>query len=307
MSGTAIGEVEPMDVSAIVPYFGCKRTLAPRIVAEFGEHSQYFEVFCGSCAVLLAKPAARMEYVNDLKGELVNLIRVVQDPELGPKLYRACRRTIMCEQLFKAAAQRWKERGDRPAPETPDMDAAIDYFYTSWVGRNGVTGTQSYNQGFAARYTSKGGHAGTRWVSSVNSIPAWRRRMRSVVVLNRDAFGLIEKIEDESSTVIYADPPYLVKGAKYRHDFSDGDHDRLAGLLARFKKARVVVSYYAHPRLVALYPLDRWLHINTPVPKSMLNGNGRGSKPVDAPEVLLINGPSYYQPAKGGLFAGGGN
>lgn len=312
-----IGEVEPMDVSAIVPYFGSKRTLAPRIVAEFGDHTQFFEVFCGSCAVLLAKPPARMEYVNDMNGELVNLIRVIQHPVLGPKLYRQCRRTIMCEQLFRDAANRWKERDtarrDRPAPEQdqeqePDLDAVVDYFYTSWVGRNGVVGTQSYNQGFAARYTSRGGHAGTRWVSSVDSIPKWRRRMRSVVVLNRDAFGLIAKIEDEASTVIYADPPYLVKGAKYRHDFEKQDHARLAGLLARFQHARVVVSYYRHPELARMYPTPQWTTIDCPVKKSMLSGNGRkgeSSGPVTAPEVLIVNGPSYVDPAKGGLFGGG--
>lgn len=296
-------QVETMTVGAVVPYFGAKRTLAPVIVAEFGEHAQYFEPFCGSCAVLLAKPPARMEYVNDLNGDLVNLIRVLVDDRLGPKLYRACRRMLMSEALFREAAERWKSRGRLPAPEAPDLDAAVDYFYTSWVGRNGVVGTSSYNQGFAARYTSRGGHAGTRWLSAVDSIPAWRRRMRPVVVLSRDAFGLIEKIEDEVGTVIYCDPPYVEKGASYIHDFKDEDHARLASLLTRFKKARVVVSYYAHPTLAGMYPARQWTLIDTPVNKSMLSGNGRVGEsegPVMAPEVLIINGPSRTQ--GGGLW-----
>lgn len=45
-------------ITAIAPWFGSKRTLAPRIVAELGSHRAYWEPFCGSMAVLLAKPAA---------------------------------------------------------------------------------------------------------------------------------------------------------------------------------------------------------------------------------------------------------
>lgn len=37
-------------ITAIAPWFGSKRTLAPRIVAELGKHTSYFEPFCGSCS-----------------------------------------------------------------------------------------------------------------------------------------------------------------------------------------------------------------------------------------------------------------
>ena len=43
-------------IKAIVPSFGGKRTLAPQIVAELGEHRAYWEPFCGSMAVLIAIP-----------------------------------------------------------------------------------------------------------------------------------------------------------------------------------------------------------------------------------------------------------
>ena len=71
-SGAAIG--------ALVPYFGAKRTLAPAIVEELGPHVAYWEICCGSMAVLFAKEPSRTEVVNDLHGDLVNLARVVQHP-----------------------------------------------------------------------------------------------------------------------------------------------------------------------------------------------------------------------------------
>ncbi len=292
-----------MKVKALVPGFGAKRTLAPILVEEFGFHQAYFEPFCQSCAALLAKPKAAMEVVNDLNGDIVNLARCVQDAALARQLYRRGRRMLMCEKLHNELSQRWKERGRTPAGDTPDLERAMDYLYTSWVGRNGVTGTSSYNQGFAARFTKSGGHAAARWHNAVGSIPAWLARMRSVTVLNRDAFDLISAIQDDDGVVIYLDPPYITKGAEYIHDFptlaeettdpATRGHIALARAAARFRRARVVISYYAHPALINLFPPPFWTVRSCPVTKSLASGNSRVKGAVVAPEILIINGPSY--------------
>jgi DNA adenine methylase len=169
------------------------------------------------------------------------------------------------------------------------------------MGRNGVAGTQGYNQCFCVRYTKNGGHAATRFRSCVESIPAWHQRLRAVTILNRDAMvDLIPQIEDAAGTVIYVDPPYLVKGARYVHDFDGIAHHHLATALNRFEQTRVIVSYYEHPKLSELYPGPRWTKINCPTTKSMVSSGQRGQtgQVQIAPEVLLINGPSY--PAPGG-------
>lgn len=67
---------------------------------------------------------------------------------------------------------------------------------------------------------------------------------------------------------------------------------RLAGLLNRFKENRIVVSYYAHPKLEGLYP--GWTVVECTVTKSLVSQGKRDkSNKVLAPEVLLINGPSF--------------
>lgn len=287
-------------ITAIAPWFGGKRTLAPRIVAELGEHRVYWEPFCGSMAVLLAKPPCVMETVNDLNGDLINLARCVQSPSVAPKLYRRLRRVIASKAMLDEAAARCGERGRIPAGDRLDEDRAFDYFVTSWLGRNGVAGTSSYNQGFSRRFTANGGHAAKRYDSVVSSIPQWRRRIRNVTVLNDDAFGLLERIEDQDGLAIYCDPPYVVKGAKYIHDFAEADHARLAGSLARFKEARIVVSYYDHEMVRSIYA--GWTFVECPVAKALVS-QGKRSKAntVTAPEVLITNGPSL---TAGGLFGG---
>ena len=68
--------IEKPRISALAPWFGGKRTLAPAIVEELGPHTAYWEPFCGSCAVLFAKPPLAFEQINDLHGDLINLAMV---------------------------------------------------------------------------------------------------------------------------------------------------------------------------------------------------------------------------------------
>lgn len=126
-----------------------------------------------------------------------------------------------------------------------------------------------------------------RFINAVDSLPWWHERLRNAFVLSTDGLELCEKIRDEPGTVVYADPPYLVKGAKYKHDFAAADHERLAAALRRFAKARVVVSYYEHPDLERLYP--GWRKIDAAVAKSVVNSGARPRGRVEAPEVLLVN------------------
>jgi DNA adenine methylase len=127
-----------------------------------------------------------------------------------------------------------------------------------------------------------------------------------VVILSGCGIELCEKVKDRAGTVIYADPPYLEKGASYLHDFTRAarsgaaslfeadadDHERLATALRRFKHTRCVVSYYDHPDLARLYP--GWAKIPVRMAKALVNPGGRRAEGrVEAPEVLLVNGEVY--------------
>ncbi len=278
-----------MKIGALAPWFGGKRTLAPVIIEELGKHRAYWEPFCGGMSVLLAKPESSHETVNDLHGDLINLARVIQDAKQGPQLYRWLRRVMMDEQM--------RDEVLAAAPSRDPIERAYRYFIESWFGRNGFSGTVGCEKSsFAVRWTPGGGHGGQRFASAVSSIPAWRRRIRRVTVLSRDAFEVIDSISDEAGVAIYLDPPYLEKAARYTHDFSDGfmgnanDHERLAASLSRFKVARVVVSYYADPCLSSLY--RGWTVRDCTMNKGTHNAGRRGQIGKAAPEVLIINGPS---------------
>ncbi len=64
--------------NTIIPWIGGKRRLADHLIPRFPAHDCYVEVFAGGAALYFLRPPAKVEVVNDVNGELVNLYRVVQ-------------------------------------------------------------------------------------------------------------------------------------------------------------------------------------------------------------------------------------
>lgn len=300
-----------MKVKAIAPWFGGKRTLAPEIVELLGKHTQYFEPFCGSMAVLFAKEPSQKETVNDLHGDLINLARVLQDRDSAPQLYERLQAAPFSEDLLDHAREYLSSElfSIDSMPEwngvtyQQHLDRAYWYFLASWMGRNGTAGTARVDYQIAVRWTKGGGSPTVRWRNAVESIPAWHRRLLNVVILRRDAFNIVDRLEDVPQTAIYADPPYAAEtrgkikdraGGKYLYEFNHkkgglfaDDHARLAEILRGYRKARIVVSYYDCPRVRELY--DGWtIHEHTRQ-KHLHAQNGRGARPKAAPELLITN------------------
>lgn len=299
-------------LTAIAPWFGGKRTLAPEIVRELGPHKAYFEPFCGSIAVLFAKPVSALETVNDLHGELINLAMVLASDHWYA-LYEAVDRVLLSQDLVDAFVAEMAVPLDVPRdPKLVSAESvrrAAQYMAASWICRNGVAGTERVNYQMAVRWTGNGGSPGMRWRSAVDSVPAWHDRLKGVVILRRDAFDLIPRIDDAPDTALYVDPPYVATtrggsagaggGSRYLHEFKESDepllggvndHRRLAKLLHRFEKARVVVSYYDDPMIREIYA--GWTVRSVARQKNLHAQNKRGTAKSEAPEILLMNGPS---------------
>ena len=71
----------------------------------------------------------------------------------------------------------------------------------------------------------------------------------------------------------------------------------LARRMNRFRRARVIESYYDHPALAERYSSSRWTHLRIEVTKALGSSGMRdGSLDARATEVLLINGLSMVEP-----------
>lgn len=290
-------------ISALVPYFGGKRSLAPRIVEEIcraGRPDFFAEPFCGSMAVSLAMPEIPTHIVSDKNADIVLLATVLADEQDGYQLIDRLGQTTCSEMEYQRAStilERYRS-ADAENRYNNRTEIAWAVFVAGWLGPNGSA--QDDDGRFCVRWGPGGGDPATRLRSAVDAAASIRERVRRFTILNRDGFEVIGKAVDHPKTALYVDPPYLrdTRGAgSYTHDFEDhgggifalegDDHDRLAVALNRFKQARIVVSYYDAPRLHELYPAPRWRFVDLGEAEGMMNA--AGSTQRERREVLIVN------------------
>lgn len=252
-------------------YFGGKTLLAPRVVAMFPEHGHYVEPFCGSLAVLLAKPPSRYETVNDIDGELMAFWRVLRDRPY--ELARACALTPHSR----------AEHGASYKPATDELEAARRVWVQLSQGRAGIrraTGWRHYVRpvGTAPMADYLDGY--------LERIAPCAERLRRVSLENRPALDVIDRYGRETGVLLYVDPPYLAEtrsSGSYLHEMgSEQQHRDVAAALAGCRSA-VVLSGYPSPLYDALY--DGWHRFEI----STMTGQG-GSNQART-EVLWSNRP----------------
>jgi hypothetical protein len=103
-----------MNLTAPLPYFGSKRLLAPQIVAHFGPHDTYYDLFAGSLAVLFAKEPCRQEVASEKNPDVVNLLRCLGNDPSAELLWRWTTRGPLSEVQFHLSAalllEEWPEQ-----------------------------------------------------------------------------------------------------------------------------------------------------------------------------------------------------
>ncbi|MFI9406878.1 DNA adenine methylase [Nocardia sp. NPDC052316] len=216
-------------------YYGGKTTIAAKIADMLPEHGHYVEPFAGSLAILLAKPTARMETVNDIDGDLMTFWRVLRDrPE---DLARVCALTP------HSRAEHEASHGDLSGLE--DLERARRVWVritqsrtgtlrrTGWRHHVDPNGSGVSMPGYLAAYLER-------------MLPA-AERLAAVSLESRPALDLIGTYGRHRSALLYVDPPYLgsTRDRNYRHEMgADTQHQELAAALHACQ-ATVVLSGYA--------------------------------------------------------------
>lgn len=228
-------------------YYGGKTTIAERIVGLMPPHRHYVEPFAGSLAVLLAKPPALMETVNDLDGHLMTFWRILRDrPE---DLMRVCALTPHGRAEHQAAYD---------LAECEDLERARRVWVCLTQGRGNTlrrTGWRHFQDPGRRGPTSMPDYLS----SYVERMRGAAARLAHVSLEARDALDVIGDYGRHEEVLIYADPPYLGStrsSRQYLVEMShDDEHQALADAL-RDCKATVVLSGYESPLYDGLY--DGW-------------------------------------------------
>jgi len=225
-------------------YFGGKTTIADRIVATLPPHRTYIEPFAGSLAVLLAKPEALIEVVNDLDQELVMFWRVLREqPEA---LVRVCALTPHARAEYEAS----KSRPTR----LDELELARRVWTKLAQGRGGTLRNTGWRHFVDPNGTNRS--MGGYLASYVDRMASIAERLSEVSLECRPALDVIAAYGAHPDALIYADPPYLGdtrSGTNYAHEMPSGDDHRQLAAALRECRAAVVLSGYASPLYRELY------------------------------------------------------
>lgn len=227
----------------VLRYHGGKFRLAPWILSFFPQHQCYVEPFGGAASVLMLKERVGAECYNDLDGQIVNIFRILRDPATALELQRRVALTPFARDEFD-----WSYE-----PAVDDLDAAHKLIVRSFMGHGSDSATRSCRTGFRSKLTDGRVLPAYEWATWSDAIPAFTRRLQGVVIENRDALEVIQRM-DNPGTLYFIDPPYVHSTRSaitsrssgthgYRHEMSDEQHHELASVL-RDVQGMVVLSGY---------------------------------------------------------------
>lgn len=220
-------------MSSFFPWMGGKSKMAKRLSQLLPKHTCYVELFAGAANLLFIKPPSKVEVVNDINAELINLFRVVR-----------CHPRAFIQELALLTQSRTDFADYRKQPGLTDIQKAARSFFIMKAAFGGKGGTSHPDFGYGTT-----GRARFRRTTFA-AIRRCHKRLDGVYVENLDFADCIQRY-DRPHTVFYCDPPYL-ESAAFKVPFDTNDHERLATGLRNIK-GKFLLSINDHPKIRGLY------------------------------------------------------
>jgi len=212
----------------IIPWIGGKRRLADHLIARFPAHECYVEVFAGGAALYFLRSSAKVEVINDINGELVNLYRVVQHHL--EEFVRQFKWALTSRQVFE-----WLKD---TIPETlTDIQRAARFYYL----QKNCFGGKLEGQTFGMATTTP---PGLNLLHIEEDLSAAHLRLANTFIERPDWAACIDKY-DRPHTLFYLDPPcWETEG--YGVLFVFDEYVKMARRLQTLK-GKAIVSLNDHP------------------------------------------------------------
>jgi DNA adenine methylase len=228
-----------------IAWYGGKAYYAEWLIERFPDHRAYVEPFGGAANVLLRKPRSEVEIYNDIDDRVVNLFRVIRDPEQFERLRLLLDLTPYAREEFAALL-------DLPPTDEP-VEKARRFFAVCRQARGGIGMSKLTKNAWATSKRTRREMAEpvSKYLSAIDGLEDVAARFRTVMIESRPAIELIQRY-DGDDTFFYLDPPYMPetrhgnKAATYAHEMTPDDHAALLDTLLQIK-GKAMLSGYAAP------------------------------------------------------------
>lgn len=214
----------------IVPWIGGKRRLAKHIWPLFPAHTCYVEPFSGAAALYFLKTPSKVEVINDINGELVNLYRVVKHHL--EEFVRQFKWALVSRQIYK-----WLQ--DTPEETLTDIQRAARFYYLQKQAFGGKVADHTFG-------TSTTSAPRFNLLRIEEELSMAHLRLSRTLIEHLDWHKCIERY-DRPHTLFYCDPPYWGTEG-YGVEFGLENYDHMAEL-ARSIKGKMIISVNDIPEM----------------------------------------------------------
>ena len=248
-----------------ITYYGGKQLMLRYILPLIPKHKIYNEPFFGGGAVFWAKEPAKIEFINDHNGEVINFYRVLK--QNFPVLKREIDATLHSEYQQKEAKQIYLN---------PSGHDEVKRAWALWVLSH-----QSFYADLTNtwRYTKSRSIASQLQTRKETFAEPYCQRLQHASIFCREALDVIRKVDHED-TFHYIDPPYFQADMGHYGGYTLLDFEALLNLLATIK-GKFMLSSYPSEMLSQYVHKNGWKMIELDLPRSA--GGGRKI------EVLTMN------------------
>lgn len=248
-------------------WVGGKSKLAKDIIEAISEdHTTYVEVFGGALSVFYGKEPSKLEVVNDINSELVNLHRAIRNNPQTLSMY--LNQLLISREIFDDI----KHKRMKPRNK---IEAAAFYLFqlTQSFGSKGDNFAMSAKSGRKPKNIYK-------------SYSKWSNRLKGVTIENKSFDNLI-KLYDKEDVLFYCDPPYVATESYYKNTggFGLAEHELLADTLSNIE-GKFLLSYNDCQLVRELY---RGFNIRSTKEIEYTLGKNRHGKSKSVREVLVSN------------------
>ncbi len=209
---------------------GGKSRLRKTIIEKLPPHTCYVELFFGAGWVYFAKSPSKVEVINDVDKELINLFKMIKYH--SPEIERLLEYEFSGRDIFE-------EYKNYNVESLTEIQRAIRFLYI-------------INYSFASKGNNYG-YGTTRKPSQQifnNTLKEIRERLSNTYVENLSFEKIIEKY-DREHTVFFADPPYF-ETAGYEAEFGEKEHLILLEKLKNLK-GKFILTINDHPKVREWY------------------------------------------------------
>lgn len=210
---------------------GGKSKLRKHIIEIMPEHKCYVELFFGAGWVYFGKDKSKVEVINDIDKELINLFKMIKYH--SPEIERLLEYEFTGRDIFE-------EYKNYTLEHLTEIHRAVRFLYLI----NNSFASKGNNFGYA---TSK---VPNQKIFLTDYLHKIKERLSNTYVENLSFEKIIEKY-DREETLFFADPPYF-QTSGYGNEFGEKEHILLRDKLKQLK-GKFILTINDHDFIRELY------------------------------------------------------